>query len=124
MQKVLFAFGMVGFVLMVSALAFNATAGDDIVIDDCANKQAAVNFPHKAHEAVTKCGTCHHTQADLAEGGEGQSCADCHVNPEDPATLDCAQMSMSKNPFHKMCVSCHKTEKKGPSKCTECHPKG
>jgi cytochrome c553 len=78
MRKVLFAFGMAGFVLMVSALAFNATAGDDIVIDDCAKKQAAVNFPHTAHqtnEAVGNCATCHHTQPDLAAGGEAETCA-------------------------------------------------
>jgi cytochrome c553 len=123
MRKVLFAFGMVVFVLMVSALAFNATAGDDIVIDDCAKKQAAVNFPHEAHKAVTECATCHHTQPDLAAGGEAESCAGCHVGPEDAATPDCAQMSMSKNPYHITCVSCHKTEEKGPTKCTECHPK-
>jgi hypothetical protein len=34
------------------------------------------------------------------------------------------EMSLKKNPFHMVCIDCHKAETKGPTKCDDCHPKG
>ena len=101
-----------------------ADAPETITIDGAAAKQAAVEFPHQLHFDLTECTTCHHTQevakdADL----EVETCTSCHLNPAEATTPDMAQMSLKKNPFHLKCVACHKTEKKGPTKCMECHPK-
>lgn len=123
MRKVLLGFGMGAAVLAMSAMMLMAAAPDEIVIDACANKKAAVTFPHKAHEGVGACSTCHHTQPDLEAGGEAEKCSDCHVKPEEEGVPACEQMSMSKNPFHIGCVGCHKKEEKGPTKCNDCHPK-
>ena len=106
-----------------SGLALIAAVPDEVVIDDCAKKKAPVAFPHKAHEEVGPCSTCHHTQPDLAAGGEAEQCASCHNEPEDPETPACGQMSMTKNPYHINCVNCHKEQAKGPTKCNDCHPK-
>ena len=121
MRKNFIGIGIV--VLAVSALALLAAVSDEITIADCADKKAPVVFPHKAHEGVGPCSTCHHTQPDLEAGGEGQKCGDCHNSPEDAATPSCGQMSMTKNHYHINCVGCHKAEEKGPTKCNDCHPK-
>jgi hypothetical protein len=122
MRKALLGFA-IG-VLILAAPAMMLAQEDEIVLDACGEKQAAVKFPHSAHVELGPCSTCHHTQEDLAAGGEGEKCTNCHLNPEDEATPDCSQMSTSKNPYHKLCVGCHKKEAKGPAKCAECHPKG
>jgi hypothetical protein len=127
MRKVLSILGIGSLVLAASGLMI--AADDVITIDDCANKKSAVSFPHTAHQALTECATCHHTQPDLAAGGEGEKCSNCHMEPEDAATPKCSEMSMTKNHFHKNCVSCHKdavkkdAESKAPTKCDGCHPK-
>ena len=127
MRKVLSILGIVA--LAVAASGLMVVAGDEITIDDCANKKSAVTFPHKAHEALTECTTCHHTTEGLVAGGEAETCASCHVEPEDATTPKCSEMSMSKNPFHKACVKCHKDAvkedeaSKAPTKCDGCHPK-
>ena len=127
MRKVLVLLGIGA--LVVAASGLMVVADDVIVIDDCANKKSAVKFPHEAHKGQTECVTCHHTQEGLAEGGEAEKCSSCHLEPEDAATPKCSEMSVSKNPFHKGCISCHKdavkenAESKAPTKCDGCHPK-
>ena len=32
-------------------------------------------------------------------------------------------MSLKKNPFHMVCIDCHKEQAKGPTKCDDCHKK-
>ena len=32
-------------------------------------------------------------------------------------------MSMKKNPFHMLCINCHKQEGEGPTSCNDCHVK-
>lgn len=133
MRKVLlvvsiFVLPLVGVAVLVAATA----APDNITIDDCVNKKAAVEFPHKAHVDLAKCVDCHHTQEDLTadSGIEVQKCGDCHTSPEEADTPICSQMSPSKNPFHINCVKCHKKalaenpDIKAPTKCDQCHPKG
>jgi hypothetical protein len=128
MRKVLVLLGIGA--LAIAASGLMAVAADDVMtIDACANKQSAVTFPHKTHEGLTECSTCHHTQEGLAAGGEAEKCSSCHLEPEDAATPKCSEMSMSKNPYHKACVACHKdavkadAESKAPTKCAGCHPK-
>lgn len=59
-------------------------------------KQGNVTFNHSKHTA--KCETCH-------QGTPGKI------------------GKMEKDAAHKMCQECHKAEKKGPTKCAECHKK-
>ena len=106
-------------------------APDQVTIDDCQAKKAPVAYPHGKHAAILECKTCHHTQPDLKAGTdqEVKNCASCHVTPEKAETPICSQMSPSKNPYHLVCIKCHKAEiakdatKKLPTKCDECHPK-
>lgn len=120
-------------VLLVAPLAFVITqaatpadAPENISLDGCGEKQAAVAFPHKAHWELSDCTTCHHTAEGLTADSDTdvKTCKSCHVKPEEEGTPDCSQMSLKKNPYHMLCVDCHKKEQKGPTKCTECHPKG
>jgi len=127
MKKVLVLLGIGA--LVVAASGLMAVAGDVMTIDACANKKSAVSFPHTAHEALTECSTCHHTEEGLAAGGEAETCASCHVEPEEATTPKCSEMSMSKNPYHSTCIKCHKDAvktdeaSKAPTKCDGCHPK-
>lgn len=113
----------------LTAVAFAGMATDPpetITLDKAQAKKTAVEFPHKAHFAlVEKCATCHHTQEALAEGAdmEVEPCSACHLDPEDAATPSMRQMSLSKNPMHKLCIGCHKAEAKGPKTCNDCHKK-
>lgn len=126
----------VGFVVILSTVLFVAIAADPpetIVIDDCQSKQAAVDFPHKAHiDQGLACTTCHHTQENLTADADVtvETCGTCHNEPAEDTTPKCSEMSTSKNPFHKSCINCHKEEAKkneatkAPTKCFDCHPKG
>lgn len=118
--------------MLVLALVLSAGAvfaqGDSLSIKDCQAKKPAVTFPHKTHvDAKIACNKCHHTQADLKAGGKAEACSKCHVAPEKATTPKCAEMSMTKNPFHITCVGCHKDEvaknaaSKAPTKCDGCH---
>ena len=127
MKKVLVILGISTLAIVASGLM--VVAGDEMTIDACDNKKSAVTFPHTAHEGLTECTTCHHTDEGLVAGGEAELCSSCHLEPEDAATPKCSEMSMSKNPYHKTCIKCHKdavkedAESKAPTKCDGCHPK-
>lgn len=134
MKKVLGILGCAALLLVGASIAVAATAKqmpDSVKLNACQAKQPAVTFPHKTHVAVGECKTCHHTQADLKAGSDTavQKCGPCHVKPEKETTPKCAEMSMTKNPFHIKCVGCHKATvakdatKKAPTKCAECHKK-
>lgn len=108
------------------AMAKKATeAPDSVTVAAAQAKQPAVTFDHKAHFALTKCETCHHTQAGLTKDStdEVKTCTSCHLKPEKAETPGMAEMSLKKNPFHIACINCHKEQKKGPVKCAECHKK-
>ena len=60
-------------------------------------KQGNVTFNHSKH-ADKKCEQCH----------KGE-----------PGKIG----KMEKDVAHKLCLECHKAEKKGPAKCNECHKK-
>jgi len=115
------------FALAVVAFAAKAKdAPESATIDACKKKKAAVVFPHKKHvDAKLECAKCHHTQKDLKAGAdvEVKKCSSCHLTPEKPETPKCTETSSKKNPFHISCTGCHKEQKKGPTKCKECHKK-
>ena len=130
MRKSLVATGILIAALVFAMPTLAATAKDaptDATIDACAAKKSAVEFPHAAHFELTECTTCHHTNEGLTADSdmEVEACATCHQNPEAAETPDCSQMSLSKNPFHITCVTCHKESgsEAAPTKCDGCHPK-
>ena len=113
-------------------IAGAATPPEKVKIDDCVTKKSAVEFPHGAHvKAIAECKTCHHTQPALTATSteKVETCGSCHVAPEKAETPKCSEMSATKNPFHMVCVKCHKEElakkadTKAPTKCDQCHPK-
>lgn len=129
MRRSILILGVAAFALLVANVSLAATAADapeNVTIDQCMDKQAAVEFTHKAHWDRAECTACHHTQEGLtAESDmEVESCISCHKDPAEAETPNCTEMSLRKNPYHVNCVDCHKTEAAGPTKCTECHPKG
>ena len=130
MRKTLFGIAVLALLAPVAIYAATSTeAPEDITIDDCVIKKAAVEFPHKAHFEMdgVACTDCHHTQEGLTadSGMEVEPCADCHLEPEEETTPICSQMSLKKNHFHISCVSCHKESgaEAAPTKCEGCHPK-
>lgn len=105
------------------------TMPDAVVIDDAAKKQLPVPFSHGKHAAtlVKTCDTCHHTQkgltAEKSHATKVVNCSTCHLDPKGDVP-SMREMSLTKNPFHLVCISCHREEKKGPVVCTGCHRKG
>jgi len=117
------------FVLVAGAsIAFAHHGPENVVIKAAQKKQAPVPFSHGKHatKLVKSCDTCHHTQkgltAESAEEKKVQKCSTCHLDPK-AGVPSMREMSMTKNPFHIVCVDCHKAEKKGPTACTKCHVK-
>lgn len=116
-----------------ASLVALAEVPENITIDGCATKKAAVEFPHKAHFEFTDCVTCHHTTEGLTleKAGEMEvaSCASCHMEPEKAETPVCTEASTKKNPYHIVCITCHKetvaekADSPAPTKCVACHPK-
>ena len=79
-------------------------------------------FRHDEHNemaAIEECNECHHVYENGEkledESSEDQLCSECHkVNsPDDRPGLVKA--------FHLNCKGCHRTKKKGPIMCGECH---
>jgi hypothetical protein len=126
---ILIAFGAA---VMVGTGAIAQASGQKVAaefsIDDPLfkkKKKAPVKFTHETHvkKYKIKCADCHHVFKDgknvFKEGDKVDKCAACHKSP----TKNEGKMLSLKNAFHKNCQGCHKKEKKGPTKCNECHPK-
>ncbi|MCJ7500323.1 cytochrome C [bacterium] len=96
----------------------NGGAPDVITIDKAQATKAPVVFPHKAHSDVNDCVVCHHTATGK---DDAKSCFECHG--KDPKANDPSVSSAKENPFHIRCKGCHNEQKKGPTKCGECHKK-
>ena len=99
------------------------------------HKKSIVQFTHKKHTTEYKitCGECHHDDAgkplELKEGDPVQKCGDCHKEFGKLAKADKKMKKpekikkYQKEALHANCIGCHKKIKKGPKKCSECHPK-
>lgn len=81
--------------LSVAAPAFAAAPAGPVAMKA---KNGDVAFNHKTHASV-ECTKCH---AD-AKGGKIEG--------------------LDKDKAHALCMDCHKTAAKGPTKCAECHKK-
>jgi hypothetical protein len=126
MRKILLFLTALPLVFVVPANAHHGPA--KTVINAAAKKQPGVPFDHKKHSEtlVKTCDTCHHTNKGMtnanATGVKVAKCTTCHLDPKGkvPSMRD---MSLTANPFHKNCIGCHKTQKKGPTVCKDCHKK-
>lgn len=115
-------------IALLAATALLAHHGPDVVkIDAAAKKQAPVTFSHGKHatQFVSSCDTCHHTQKGLTSDKETNvaKCSTCHLDPKSPNVPSMREASLTKNPFHSLCIDCHKEQKKGPTGCMACHKK-
>lgn len=93
--------------------AFIAVAQDKgpAVIKMDKAKTGVVTFDHAKHQTdVPDCAECHHT-------GGFETCSSCHAKKADGKKL------AYKKAMHDNCKGCHKSMKKGPTKCKECHVK-
>ena len=92
-------------------------------------------FPHAAHQAKFKCGTCHHGMKDgkqvpYTEGQKIQACTDCH-NKKVMAGKKAGKEHLDtlKGAAHARCRTCHDEEAaKNPDlkkikSCKNCHRK-
>jgi hypothetical protein len=106
------------------------------------HKQGIVMFSHGKHNAAKPngygigCGECHHDKdnkplTNLKAGDKVQECFVCHKKPDKPKKEPGVsekdwkkiQIEYYYGAIHENCMGCHKTQKKGPVKCAECHPK-
>lgn len=123
------SFIIVAIALSVAASAAAATYPTTVKIDAAAKKQPPVVFNHANHgdKLVKTCDVCHHTQKGLKKEQvaktEVKKCGSCHLDPKGKET-SMREMNLAKNPFHLVCIKCHKEQKKGPAACTGCHKKG
>lgn len=113
-------------ILLLAALpTLGGKAPATLTIDATAKKQPAVPFTHEKHTKVAKtCNVCHHGQKGLTADSkvEVKKCSACHLDPKSKAP-SMSEASLTKNPFHKKCIACHKEQKKGPTACNGCHVK-
>lgn len=110
----------------VAAVAFAHHGPTTVMLDAGKVKQPGVAFNHGNHATtyVAKCETCHHSDKGLTKDSDKsvKKCSSCHLTAQG-ATGTIQDASLTKNPFHSSCIGCHKTEKKGPTMCKDCHKK-
>jgi len=128
MKKTLFMLGLLALVLVAAVAVVHAVEPPETVtIDEAANKKTPVTFPHAKHakELVDSCTACHHKDEGLSLEAdmEVRPCSTCHLDPESADMPGMREMSLKKNPFHMICIDCHKAEGKGPKVCNDCHVK-
>lgn len=113
MRKAAFWTALVAAAVFAAGTAF-AAPPDKIVLKEIQKQKPPVSYTHKAHgEKVKACAECHHKDAAGAE----QKCSKCHGAKAEDKKVDL------KEAFHKQCKGCHQKEKKGPTKCDDCHKK-
>lgn len=111
------------------ATSVYAHSPETVTIKAAQKKQPAVTFAHSQHSTklAKSCDVCHHTQKGLtaakATATNVVKCTVCHLDPKKSGVPSMREMSLTKNPFHIRCISCHKEQKKGPTACALCHKK-
>ena len=114
MRKFAILMAVVMVAVFSASVIVAADAPEKIVINEIQKSKPAVTLNHKAHaDKIGKCQTCHHKN----EAGKEQKCSECHKATK---TGDAPEF---KEAMHGKCKGCHSKEKKGPTKCDECHKK-
>lgn len=82
-------------------------------------KYAPIKFNHSTH-AAQKCEDCHHKMGE----SDDMKCTSCHADTSKAAKKEPTGYYSA---FHAKtgpsCLGCHKSMKKGPKKCNDCHTK-
>jgi cytochrome c553 len=148
MKKSWWVVMMVGIAVMfVSAALYAGTKAPDVIKMENKlypkHEKGIVEFTHKKHAVDYKatCGECHHDKdgkplANLKDGDDVQSCAECHKKPGEkpkgkdaPKLTDKEVLEYHAEAIHKNCQGCHKEANKknnnqnAPTTCVKCHPK-
>jgi len=114
---------------MVTAGIATANNGPEEIILKTAKAKKPAFFPHKKHQDMYPCETCHHTKDATGKqgpykAGEEKPCVTCH-NKKDMTNK---KLNSLKAVGHARCKECHKKAKKegkkAPTKCSGCHRKG
>lgn len=99
-------------VLFSAGIAMAAPPDNVLTLTIEKKSKPPVRFDHAKHKDLT-CVECHHKDA----AGKEQKCSACHT------AADVGKKLEIKEAFHKNCRECHKTVKKGPTGCADCHKK-
>lgn len=101
------------------------------------HRMGIVEFDHRAHvdEYGLGCGQCHHDKNgqplnDLSYDSPVQGCMTCHDKKGRPMRDESMtpeqwreeRLKYYYGAIHENCMGCHK-KTKGPTRCTECHPR-
>jgi len=146
-KRILMVSTIVGIGMLFLAAGINASEEKASVQDviTMKNEQAfekhrmgIVDFDHKTHSEAYDlgCGQCHHDEngeplSDLKAGDPVQDCIECHEKAGrprrdrsmSPEEWQAEQLTYYYGAIHENCMGCHKKMEKGPTRCTECHPK-
>lgn len=115
-------------ILLAFGVVSSANQGPvKVSINAAAKKLPAVPFAHEQHATrIKQCDKCHHSNkgltAENAAKAKVEKCSVCHLDPK-PNVPGMRDASPQKNPFHSLCMGCHKQQKKGPALCKDCHKK-
>lgn len=138
-KQIIYSLAIVLATVFFVAGIYAASAPDVIEMENACYKKhtkSIVAFTHGKHikDHALKCGECHHDDAGkpltaLKDGDAVKTCNECHSVC---GKIDDADKKMSKaekikkyyeQAMHANCQGCHKEQKKGPTKCADCHPK-
>ena len=137
-KKLTVALVMVVSFLFVSAGLYAGTTVDAVIKMDNPiykkHKKGICEFTHEKHikDYKINCGECHHNDkgeplTKLKMGDDVKLCSTCHKGVKKPKGEKLSKkekiVKYYKDAVHANCIGCHKKEKKGPTKCKECHPK-
>ncbi len=125
-RKLMIVLMAVAAIAFAAALAVAAAPTGDLEVGKAvgvaAGSKGQVTFSHAKHGTL-KCVECHHEAKTAADEANIKGCFTCH-GKDAKAKGDITSKSLKENPMHINCVGCHKEQKKGPTKCKECHGGG
>ena len=137
-KKIFYSLAIMLATLFVAAGIYAAMAPDVIEMNDPGYKKhtkGIVAFTHGKHikDHGLNCGECHHDSAGkpltaLKDGDPVKKCGECHSaykkDKKDRKVKKADKIKKyQKEALHANCRGCHKKQKKGPTKCADCHPR-
>lgn len=122
-KKIVLCLAVVAMVCGFAAISVAGEGPETVNIETPKKSKSTVPFQHWAHQGKMECSACHHTaNADGTRGayvaGKEAKCASCH-----DGSMANKKVATAKKAAHVNCKGCHKSGKKGPTKCGDCHIK-
>ena len=100
------------------AVGHEVNLGPEDIIMKTKEAKKPAEFPHRFHQEVMGCMSCHHAKGQIVTI---KKCATCH-NEE----MENEKLNNLKLAGHALCRGCHKevnaAGKEAPKKCSGCHP--